>query len=201
MSKEYLHKRRIVSYYNQVRIIKSLGKHVKNILEIGIDRSLMSTILERDGYRVTTADIDPDLEPDILLDLSSDFEIPQNTFDVIVLFQVLEHLPYEYFEKNLKKLSDATRQYLVISLPYRSIFLAMQLQSTFLKRNRHLLWQIPEFWKSETLTEQHYWEIGLRGYPKRRIINSFKTVGLNIKYQYQDSFYPYHYFFVLEKST
>lgn len=199
MTVEYITKDRLVSYYNQTRIIKGLGAQVKNILEIGIFNSLLSELLTRSGYYITTADVDSELKPDILLDLSTDFDLPKDKFDAIVLFQVLEHIPYEYFEKALVRLADSTKKFIVISLPYYSNYFTIQFKGTAVLRPRHIFFQIPRFWSSTPLTSDHCWEIGLKGYPKERIVNSIKNTGLKIRREFQDPVHPYHYFFVLEK--
>lgn len=201
MTDEYLTKNRLISYYNQVRIIKSLGKQVKDILEVGILNSLLADLLRRNGYKVTTADFDSQLQPDIVLDLRSDFLLPENKFDAVVLFQVLEHIPYENFEKALEKLASATKQFLVISLPYQAEYFSLEFHFSFAQWPKSLLLQIPKFWTSTPITKDHYWEIGMKGYPKKLIISSFEKTGLIVKRQYQDPLYPYHYFFVLEKGV
>ena len=61
--------------------------------------------------------------------------------------------------------------------------------------------QLPNFWKEKPLCNEHYWEIGMKGYPKKRIIQSLQQTGLNLKREYQDPQNPYHYFFVLEKQS
>ncbi len=200
MAVEYLTKLRLISYYNQKRIIQSLGKSVHKILEIGIFNSLFSEILLREGYEVVRADFDPNLKPDIILDLKSDFQIEPNTFDAIVLFQVLEHIPYEYFERAVQKIAQATKKFVVISLPYNTAYFTLQFHFSFNQRPRSLLLQIPQFWSNQPYTpDEHCWEIGLKGYPKKRIVASLENAGLKLKREYQDPLYPYHYFFVLEK--
>ncbi|MBZ8182202.1 MAG: methyltransferase domain-containing protein [Oscillatoria sp. PMC 1051.18] len=201
MAEEYLTRERLSSYYNQVRIIKSLGKQVENILEIGIYNSLFTEMLKINNYKITTADVNPELKPDLIVDLETDFSLPQDKFEVIVLFQVLEHIPYQKFESTLKKLAEATKKYLVISLPYQTTFLSMRFKFNTPGRARYLLLQVPNFWSSTPLCEQHYWEIGIKEYPLKRIVKSIKNVGLIIKREYQDPNNPYHYFFVLEKET
>lgn len=198
---EYLTKQRLISYYNQKRIINGLGKSVKNILEVGIFNSLFSQILALEGYQVTRADFDSTLNPDLILNLQTDFEIPSDKFDAIVLFQVLEHIPYEDFENAVKRLAAATKKYLVISLPYNTLYFTLQLHFSFTRhRPRNLLLQVPKFWSTKPVTpDEHYWEIGLKGYPKKRIVQSLEKTGLKLRREYQDPLYPYHYFFVLEK--
>ena len=169
------------------------------ILEIGIFNSLFTEILKLDGYKVTTADYNYQLNPDLIIDLETDFVISQDDFDAIVLFQVLEHIPYDKFEIALHKLAVATKKFLVISLPYYSTFCSVNFKINTPSRPRHLLMQLPNFWKEKPLCNEHYWEIGMKGYPKNKIIKSLQTTGLNLKREYQDPQNPYHYFFVLEK--
>ncbi|MCX7592223.1 MAG: class I SAM-dependent methyltransferase [Fischerella sp.] len=197
---EYFAKDRFISYHHQMRLISSLGSKVNNILEIGIFNSILKELLKLNGYNVTTADIDPNLKPDIILDLTTDFSLPKDRFDVIVLFQVLEHLPYPESEKALQKLAEATKRFLVISIPYNTQYLALQLRFSFLPRPRHLFIKIPKFWSTKPVCNQHYWEMGLKGYSKQRIFNSIAKAGLTVKQEFLDPTNPYHYFLVLEKT-
>ncbi|MDP5018583.1 class I SAM-dependent methyltransferase [Anabaena sp. UHCC 0187] len=197
---EYFSKHRFISYHHQLRLLFSLGKQVKNVLEIGIFNSLFTDILKRNDYKVTTADIDPHLNPDIILDLTQDFTLPKDTFDVIVLFQVLEHLPYEQSELALEKLAVSTKKYLLISIPYNTEHLAIQVKFSFLRRSRHLLINVPKFWTKKPLCDQHYWEIGLKGYSKQRFLNSVVKAGLTVKHEFIDPTNPYHYFLILQKN-
>lgn len=199
-STDYLSKDRFISYHHQSRLIFSLGNQVKSILEIGIFNSFFTDILTKIGYEVTTADVDPNLKPDILLDLTSDFSLPSNLFDVIALFQVLEHLPYEQAEKALKKLAQATKKYIVISIPYNTQFLGIQLRFSYKYRARYFRMGLPKFWSTEPICDQHYWEMGLKGYPRQRILNSISQAGLKVKHEFIDQVHPYHYFFILEVS-
>jgi 2-polyprenyl-3-methyl-5-hydroxy-6-metoxy-1,4-benzoquinol methylase len=198
---EYLSKDRFISYHHQLRLIFSLGNKVKNVLEIGIYNSLLTNILKCHDYEVNTADIDPNLNPDIILDLSTEFSLPKDKFDAIVLFQVLEHLPYEQSELALKKLAEATKKYLVISLPYNTLYSALQIRFSELRRPRYLLLEIPKFWTNKPLSTHHYWEVGLKNYPKKRILSSIKNAGLSVKKEFIDPINPYHYFLVLEKTV
>ncbi|WP_071191682.1 methyltransferase domain-containing protein [Trichormus sp. NMC-1] len=197
---EYFSKYRFISYHNQLRLLFSLGKQVKNVLEIGIFNSLFTDILKRNDYNVTTADVDPHLNPDMMLDLTQDFILPQDKYDVIILFQVLEHLPYEQSELALQKLAVATKKYLLISIPYNTEYLALQVKFSFTDRARHLFINIPKFWSRQPLCKQHYWEVGLKGYPKQRFLSSVTKAGLTVKHEFIDPSNPYHYFLILQKN-
>lgn len=195
---EYLSKDRFISYHHQSRLISSLGTKVRSILEIGIYNSFFTDILTKIGYEVTTADVDPNLKPDILLDLASDFSLPSNKFDAIVLFQVLEHLPYEQAEQALKKLAQATKKYIIVSIPYNTLFFGIQLRFSYKYRARYLRIGLPKFWSTKPICDQHYWEMGLKEYPRQRILNSIASAGLKVKHEFLDQVHPYHYFFILE---
>lgn len=197
---EYLSKDRFISYHHQSRLISSLGSKVKSILEIGIYNSFFTDILTKIGYEVTTADVDPNLKPDILLDLASDFSLPSNKFDAIVLFQVLEHLPYEQAEQALKRLAQTTKKYIIISIPYNTLFFGIQLRFSYKYRARYLRIGLAKFWSTEPICDQHYWEMGLKGYPRQRILDSITSAGLKVKHEFLDQVHPYHYFFILEVS-
>ncbi len=197
---EYLSKNRYVSYHNQVRLLFSLGKQVRSVLEIGIFNSLFTEVLKKNHYLVTTADIDPGLNPDLVIDISEDITLEHNTYDVICLFQVLEHIPYDKAELALQKLARSTKQHLLISIPYNATHLAMRFKVSFIQKERYLFSSIPRFWSRQTLTkEQHYWEMGMRGYPKKRILASFTKTGLTVQHEFVDHDNPYHYFFILKK--
>jgi hypothetical protein len=198
-SSQYLSKERFISYHHQSRLLFSLGSQVKNVLEIGIFNSLFTEILRQNNYNVTTADIDPNFKPDIILDLTADFTLPQDEFDAIVLFQVLEHFPYEKSELALQKLAAITKKYLVISIPNTTQYLSLQIKTSFLLKARHLLWKIPLFWSTTPLCDEHYWELGLKGYPKKRFLESVAKAGLIVREEYVDPTFPYHYFLILEK--
>ncbi|YAF94785.1 MAG: class I SAM-dependent methyltransferase [Nodularia sp. CChRGM 3473] len=174
---------------------------MKDVLEIGIFNSLFTDMLKRNGYNVTTADIDSNLKPDIILDLTNDFVLPKDEFDAIALFQVLEHLPYEQLEQALKKLREATKKFLVISLPYNTQFVALQIRFSYVYRSRYFSIKIPKFWSTKPISNQHYWEIGLKGYSKKRLFNSITNAGLTVKQEFIDPVHPYHYFLILQKNT
>lgn len=200
MKKKIFNKQKMLSFYNQKRAINSLGEDVQTVLDVGILNSLLPQILSLEGYQVTKADFDPSLNPDLQIDLRSEFDIPKNTFDAIVLFQVLEHIPYEDFENAIAKLAEATKRFLVISLPYNSAYFTFTFRFSFYQNWPGVCFQIPRFWSSKPLlADRHYWEIGLKDYPKQRIVNSLEKSGLKIREEYQDKLHPYHYFFVLEK--
>lgn len=88
--KEYDDMERFISYYHQINLI--LGLKPKNILEIGVGNKTVSNYLKNNGFDIKTCDFDEKLEPDYIGDIRS-LPIPEDSFDVVVSFQTLEHLP------------------------------------------------------------------------------------------------------------
>ena len=97
-SEKYLTKERFLSYYYQVKPILELKP--KTILEIGKGNGIVSNTLKQAGFKVTTADIAEDLKPDKICsidELSKCFK--ENSFDLVLCCEVLEHLPFNMFDK------------------------------------------------------------------------------------------------------
>ena len=195
---DYLTPDRMISIQNQVRLIESRGEAARDILEIGVYQSLLPSLLPLKGYRVTTADYDPAYNPDLLLDLRGNFSIPTNQFDLIVLFQVLEHLPFNLFPSILKKIGTAARHEVIISLPYRCIYTAVHFRTHRHSKPKSLLLQIPKFWSNRIFTPDHHWEVGLKGYSRSRVEASIHEAGLAVMKRFQDPLNPYHLFYVLK---
>ncbi|MDD4082331.1 MAG: class I SAM-dependent methyltransferase, partial [Sphaerochaetaceae bacterium] len=106
---------RFLSYQHQIESIISLNP--KTILEIGIGNKLVSNQLKEMGYKVTTCDFDPKLKPDFVGDIRN-LPFKKNEFDIVVAFEVLEHLPFEDFEKALSEMKRVSKKNCIISLPY-----------------------------------------------------------------------------------
>jgi hypothetical protein len=111
----------MLSIHHPIRLVESWEDNVRDVLEVGVFRSVFAQVLPIRGYRVTTADRESELKPDLHLDLADNFQLPHDQFAPIVCFQALEHLPYERFEIILNKFGAAARRGVVISLPYRSL--------------------------------------------------------------------------------
>ncbi len=100
-----INKKNFSSYYIQLREILGLPKSkVESILEIGPGEGIFESLLINFPYRLTIIDVDPDNSPDIVCDILNN-PIKDNAFDMVVCFQVLEHLPYNYFGQIMKSLS------------------------------------------------------------------------------------------------
>lgn len=149
--------------------------------------------------------MNPELKPDIVADIRS-LPFENNSFDVVAAFEVLEHLPFEDFEKTLKELKRAARKNVIISLPHACfsfeglLKLRLDFGKRKIRKGFYLPFKIPRFWKEIKIEEnkEHYWEIGAKNYSKRKIRNIIKK-HFKIIEEFSAELNPYHYFFILEK--
>jgi 2-polyprenyl-3-methyl-5-hydroxy-6-metoxy-1,4-benzoquinol methylase len=106
---------RFLSYQHQIELITNLKP--KNVLEIGVGNKLVSNQLKSMGLKVTTCDFDPKLKPDFIGDIRN-LPFKKNEFDLVVAFEVLEHLPFSDFDKALFEMQRVSKKNCIISLPY-----------------------------------------------------------------------------------
>lgn len=196
-SREYDDHLRFNSYYIQKELI--IGLKPKKILEIGIGNSFLADYLRKRGYNVLTYDIDKSLNPDIFGDIRS-LKFENNTFDLIVAFEVVEHLKFREFINILSELKRVTNKYVIISVPYETVKIYGYLKIIPKIRPINILVKISEkFFIENKFNGQHYWEMGKKGTSLKIVKGCIKSCKLKIKYEYFSYLNPYHYFFVLKK--
>lgn len=167
----YLDGGRIFSYAHQIDAIRRL--EARSVVEVGPGPGLVTAALRAMGVEVTTVDVQPELEPDVI---ASVLELPfeDRCFDAALCCQVLEHLPFENFVPALKELKRVTRNGVVISLPDASPHYAMRVR---LPKVPRVDWTGTRrrdpggAWKKEKLdTDGHYWEIGYEGIDYKNVV-------------------------------
>lgn len=183
-----------INHWHQIQEI--LGLKRNRILEIGPGNGVVSYFLKKCGVNVFTTDIDFRNEPDVLSDVTY-LPFRQGSFDIILCCEVLEHIPYNQFEKALKEIYGVSNEFVVISLPAPFVGAAMALN----------LPRLPVFkvhvgmpyMTEKKFDGQHYWELGRLGYHLRRIRNAMKNAGFNIIKEFRPPLSLFCYFFVLKK--
>ena len=117
----YVNAGRWQSYYHQLS--EALLSGARSILYVGCgDRLVVDLIREiAPEVLVETYDFDESLKPDIVGDIREIGENCKDNYDCIICCQVLEHLPYECFEKILEQIHTCLNPggCLVLSLPDR----------------------------------------------------------------------------------
>ena len=202
------------SYFFQIKCIKNLD--VNSILEVGPGEGFCATNLLRAGYEYETMDFynkeSYDFEITYKEDLSNfDSKNHPKKYDLTCAFQVLEHFDYSRFKDNVRKLSDISKKYIFISLPYSCIGFSFNLRlhiSQIINVDRRINLYLPTFKKNRKYREEymkrypwaiHYWEIGRREYPLKRILNDLKSLNLSILNKTHGP-NPYHYFLLCKKN-
>jgi len=209
-------------YSHLYQIYFSLKLKAKEILEIGNQYRFVSSILCQFS-NLTTLDFNDKFNPDILMDITNLKQLDtlkDEKYDLILLCEVLEHIPYEEIEGILQILRKKTKKYIVISAPnvsgYFSITLFRhELGNSGFKIIKYLVdllsiqigniitrldYKLRKKYKKYMFKEKsgHHWELGIDKYD----INSFRK--LLEKYfiiilEERVREHPFHHFFVLKK--
>jgi len=195
--KHYDTKQRFISYWHQINEIITL-KPTK-LLEVGIGNGLVSDYIRKRGIDIITLDIDDMLNPDVVGNIIC-LPFDDNSFDMIACCEVLEHLPYDNFQKALAEIHRVTSKYAVISLPDVSHYFRMRFRVPRVVYIRRII-SLPVNEKRPYQYDGiHYWEIGRAGYPLRKIVYEIERAGFQIHRSYRVFEHPYHRFIILEKA-
>lgn len=185
---------RWISYWHQINEVNYLKPD--QILEIGPGNKFVTDYLISLGYKIKTLDINQNNRPDVV---GSVLELPftDNSFDLILCSEVLEHLPFSKFKQALGELERVSKKYVVLSLPYWGWLFYFKIKVPFLK-NIKVYFKLSGV-KKHKLGGEHLWEIGKIGYPLKKINFLIKEQKFKIIKEYLDPDSPYHHFFILEK--
>lgn len=191
---KYVYPSRWMSYWYQIKEVLSLkpGK----VLEVGVGNKTVTNYFRSQGIDVVTVDIDEKLKPDIVGNVLS-MPLKDNSFDVVLCAQVLEHLPFKDFQKALGEIKRVSKRYCVLSLPHWGWMFYLGAKLPFLKR-RHIFFKVSGILKNQKNGE-HFWEIGRRRYPLKKIRKIISDTGFKTIKDYITSESPYHHFFILKK--
>jgi len=116
-----------------------------------------STYLRRAGIDVTTVDINPSLMPDVCCDLESLPSKLNNYYDIVSCCEVLEHMPWDSFAKNIRILSKYAPT-LFLTLPYGKLIVGGGGYVRIPKNMIKSCWLDLPFLKKK-LSPGHYWEL------------------------------------------
>lgn len=188
-----------VSFLHQIKSIYECKP--KNVLEIGVGNKLTSTHLKNIGIKVTTIDVNPKLNPDKIEDVRI-LQCENNSYDVVCAFEVLEHLPFEDFDKALSQMEAVSKKYVIISLPISKIGIEFSLWLPLIHTCYFYL-NFPITLKHKGVVDKndyHYWEVNKKGYSKTKILNILKKRFKVIK-EYRPRHNKHHWFIIMEKKN
>ncbi|MFZ0388874.1 MAG: methyltransferase domain-containing protein [Calditrichia bacterium] len=203
-NRQYLRRERLQAYVDQIELLKQYSQPQHNILEVGKGGGYLYDFVSKYlGQSIKTIDVLPELNPDYCCDISSpDFRI-EETFDVGVCFEVLEHIPWKDLPEAIKNLSGIVRNYLIISVPDTNFFLQAKLNLLWLKYTPlNLIISLPRFFNNRnTFGNGHEWEIGIKQDGKRISADLFidEIIGRpNLVAHQRGREMASHHFFVLK---
>ena len=191
----YVHLGRWVSYWHQIK--SALSPEPKSVLVIGKGDEVVIDVIKSYVSNVKTLDFDESLKPDIAATVES-MPIEDNSFELVLCAQVLEHLPFEKFEKCLSEIKRVSKRDIVLSLPHFGPSVKASLKVPFMKE-KNIAFKIP-YRMEHKFNGKHYWEIGKKNYPLSRIKRTIRKY-----FEIKDHFVPYendyHHFFILENHS
>ena len=104
-----------ISHFHQID--ECLKTNPVSVLEIGVGTGLFCSIIKHfSNVTYDSIDINPELKPTHIGSVL-DLPFPNNSFDTVCCFQVLEHLSFSNFEIALKEIFRCAKNAVVLSLP------------------------------------------------------------------------------------
>ncbi len=198
---------RMTSYSLQINETCNLPG-LETILEVGSGNGFFSLTMNWLGYKVETCDIDKNYNPDYLGDIRK-LKIDKK-FDIVVSFEMLQHVPFKDFEPILRKLKNLSNRYVFLSLPHHcpnKLVIKIKLPNFIKKIRLPTDIQFMKIFgpKQKNLNYvdnrshlAHYWEINRKGYDKKKILSSIKRSGLNVIKKFHNIDHPHHFFILCE---
>lgn len=193
--KKYESPERWTSYYTQIDEV--LAFKPRSCLEIGVGNGIVGAVLQKQGIQVTSLDIDPDLRPTIVGTVEN-IPLPDQSVDVVLCAEVLEHLPFERLHACLAEIARVAQRGAVISLPHWGYTLRAIVDVPCLPSLRAVI-KLP-ITIPHPVGGEHYWEIGKKEYPLQRIMVEMRKV-FRIQKEWVLPWMPYHHFFVCQKKN
>lgn len=179
-----LHLSNFVNSYYQYRDLQKLPS-CKSVLIVGPGQGLDAHVLQWRGYDITTFDIDPVFHPDVMGSVHDMHMFADRQFDAVIASHVLEHLPEPYLDAALGELARVSG-YAIVYLPVAGRHSQLRFLPGFKAFDWNLIvdvfnyFQRPSGIQARYCQQQHYWEVGRRGYRvgdlERRFGGPFEVV-------------------------
>lgn len=189
--------REFSSYYKQIKLVHDNLKWW-NILEIGPWTWFTSSYLKILWYKVDTFDYFEKFNPTYCWDIREIDKIVNKKYDLVICFEVLEHIPFEEFIPTLNKFFKLSNK-VIISLPNAEFnFFTFLYRFPYMIDPKKIYFSLSMFFKEHKYNWEHFWEIWKKWYSKRKIINLLKKEFYLKKVDYP-LLHNKHIFFNLDK--
>lgn len=183
------------SYWIQIEHALSMPEG--EILEVGVGNGVVTDYLRKVGGRtVTTMDIDPQLEPDVVGDIVF-LPFEDESFECVMACEVLEHMPFDRTAMALKEMRRVARRG-VISVPNNGVCVQVNIGLRF----RTWGFRVSAPWLRRAVTprvpKEHFWELEMKGFPESRFRKAVESAGWRICADIRNPNNTLHHFFILE---
>lgn len=160
-----------VNAYYQYRDLQRF-QNCQRVLIVGPGQGLPTEVLKWRGYDVTTLDIDPVIEPDIVGSVHDMRMFRDGQFDAVIASHVLEHFAVPYLDGALTELARVANHALVY-LPVAGRHVQARVAPGFKAIDLNVLVDVfnylhrPNGVEPRYCQRQHFWEVGMRGFRVR----------------------------------
>jgi hypothetical protein len=193
---DYLSPERLSSYGYQFRL--AIETNSRSFLNVGSANLILKQLLEKQNRRVLDLDLDFLTKPDIIGALPF-LPFPDKSIDVVMCFQMLEHLPFNILGSCMKEIKRIAKEYILLSLPDRTRSKS-QIAKYFIYRNlKH-----PLSWRKYQLipiSKEHFWEIGHSTITEDTLLRVMGNEGLQLVKHFRNPYNSYHHFFILATNS
>jgi hypothetical protein len=173
-----LHLCNFVNAYYQYRDLQRCGE-VRKLLVIGPGQGLDTAVFRWRGYEVTTFDIDDAFGPDVVGSVHDMRMFEAGRFDAAVASHVLEHLAEPYLDASLAEIARVSR-FALLYLPVAGRHAQIRIVPGFHGFDWSWIGDLFNvFHRPDGITprycqNQHFWEVGYRGFRKRDLLRRFE---------------------------
>lgn len=195
ISPSYLSPERMSSYGYQYLL--GMSTDCQSFLNIGNANHIIKDLFLLNRKNYLEIDIDHKTNPSINAVLPR-LPLKSHSFEVVMCFQVLEHMPYEFFQSCIQELQRVSKKYIILSLPDISLSRRDKIKMVLFSLIKH-----PREWKKfrfRSIEKEHFWEIDNQNQNYFDIERIIKSENLAIEQHFRNHLNPYHHFFVLRKN-
>ncbi|MEN8263322.1 MAG: methyltransferase domain-containing protein [Nitrospirota bacterium] len=197
LTRQYNSKAQWMGYWYQIS--EALEVSPDSVLVIGKGSGIIEDNirhLSNEKTDVLTLDINYAVNSDIAGEVTS-LPFGNDTFDVIICCQVLEHMPFEKFPLSLSELHRVAKKRVVLSCPHGRKHIKVTFSLPFSKE-KQLVLKSP-FTNKYHKGKQYYWEIG-RGISQKQVAGQISRL-FDIEKNYLNEISCDHRFFVLKRKN